>query len=168
MLTLFLSTRRPVPSILILYLLLVGSACHMIPEDVHFPLSLPLMLCSITLWPGFRGFWSLVCSDHLMPSLFIFSMNACSLSSADSWNVLTIWYLPSSTESFSCSMPLRCLPKSICAGVLSRSLMGVFLYSNSAAAAFSSSRRWPPCSAALRILFILFTPVSALRLACGL
>ena len=168
MLTLFRSANLPVPSILTLYLLFVGSAFQITPDVVHFPASFPLMLCRITLCPTCSGFKSLVCSDHFFPSLFIFSRNASSLSSADSWNVLTMKYLPSSTESFSCSSPLRCLPNSICAGVLSRSRMGVFLYSSSAAAAFSSLSRCPPDSAPLRMRFIDLTPVSALRFACGL
>ena len=46
--------------------------------------------------------------------------------------------------------------------------MGVFLYSRSAAAAFSSSSLWPPFRDPRSILFILFTPVSARRLAWGL
>ena len=168
MFTLFLRASLPVPSIFTLYLLFVASASHIVPDDVHLPLSFPLMLCSTTAWPTLRGAWSLVWASHLFPSLLIFSRKASSLSSADSWKVFCIMYLPSSIESFICSRPRICLPKSICAGVLSTSLIGVFLYSSIAACAFSSFSLWFPPSAERRILFMDFTPVSALMLACGL
>ena len=71
-------------------------------------------------------------------------------------------------ESFTCSRPLMCLPNSIWAGVLSKSLIGVFLYSSRAACAFSSFSLCPPPRAALSILFIDFTPVSARIFAWGL
>ena len=168
MFTRFLSASLFVPSILIWYLLFWGSATSTLPVLVHLPLSLPLMDCSTTSCPTPSFSKWRVCIDHLIPSLCIFSKKALSLSSADSWKCSCIWYCPWSSMSLICIRSLICRPKSICAGDLSRSLMGVFLYSRSAIAAFSPLSLRPVPTASLSILFILLTPVSALRLAWGL
>ena len=166
--TLFLRASLFVPSILIWYWLPAWLAVMMTPDDVHFPFCTPLICCSRTFWPGFSLGSGFVCSDHLIPSLFIFSQNALSLSSAVSWKSSCMLYLPPSISSLICMRSLRCLPYRSCAGVLSRSLSGVFLYSISAIDAFSPLSLYPVPTASCRILFIDFTPVSALRFACGL
>ena len=63
---------------------------------------------------------------------------------------------------------LSSLPSIIFAGVLPVSLIGVCLYSISATAAFLPLSFIPCPTLSVSILFMLFTPVSARRLACGL
>ena len=160
---LFLFDFLPLPSSLIMYDW-SPSFPITLPLLFHFPFSLPAPCCTSTSCPSFKFCSLFVCSAHLLPSLLSFSAYALSLSPASMCHLLSSAHVPSA----SCIRSLMCLPNSRLAGDLFRSLSGVFLYSIRAILALSPVSPSPLVQASLKILFMLFTPVSALMLACGL